>query len=61
MSRVPEDLANEVMSEAKARGLTCSDYIAVVLAEKHEFPLPKHHYPHTDGSVQEEMSMPTAS
>lgn len=62
MSRVPEELAEKVMDDAKAAGLTCSDYIALVLAEKHKYELPAHYYRRPDGSVQEEIPiMRTAS
>lgn len=62
-SRVPTDLAETVKDAAEQRGLTYSDYIAVVLAEKHDYRLPDH-YPvkRTDSdSVQEELQMQTAS
>lgn len=48
MSRVPEDLAERVMKEAETSGLTCSDWIARVLAEKVGYDLvghPSHEVP----------------
>lgn len=63
MSRVPEELAERVIAEAEASDLTYSDYIALVLAEKHDFELPAPYpkpAPMTD-SVQEEIPMQNAS
>lgn len=62
MSRVPQDLAARVIQEAEASGLTYSDYIALVLAEKHDYPLAEHIRPNTStDSVQEEIPLKTAS
>ncbi|WP_193614317.1 hypothetical protein [Nocardioides lijunqiniae] len=61
-SRVPRDLAETVMDEAERLGLNYSDYIAAVLAAKHNFELPAH-YNNTasDNTVQEAFPMQTAS
>lgn len=63
MSRVPESLAGVVGEEAEKAGLTLSDYIAFVLAEKHDMQLPPHFHPRTasDSTIQEPLPMQTAS
>ena len=63
MSRVPESLAEVVGEEAEKAGLTLSDYIASVLAEKHDVKLPAHFHPRTspDQTIQEPLPMQTAS
>lgn len=62
MSRVPEELAEKVMEEAESSGLTYSDWIATVLAEKVGYELP-HGSPvvRSTDSIQEELPMATAS
>lgn len=64
-SRVPVGLAESVMTEAERRGLTYSDYIALILAEKHQYRLPDFYTQSPDrspdGSAQEEFPMQTAS
>ena len=63
MSRVPQDLAEVVMEEAEKRGLSYSDYIALVLAERHDVKLPDHFHPPAtpDQTIQETLPMQTAS
>lgn len=57
------------MAEAENAGLTYSEYIAVVLAERHHFELPPEHFEPKgrrarqdapDGTVQEEIAMQIA-
>lgn len=60
-SRVPVGLADTIMDESERLGMTFSDYIALVLAEKHDYPLPAHYNSRRTDSVQEALPMKTAS
>jgi predicted HicB family RNase H-like nuclease len=59
-SRVPQPLAELVMEQAAAAGLTINDYLASVIADAHDYPLPVNRTG-SDNSVQEEFAMQTAS
>lgn len=53
-------LAETVMNDADAAGMSYSEFIAQVLAEKYGYELPVERTG-SDSSVQEELAMQTAS
>lgn len=62
MARVPADLADAVVEQADAAGLTYSDWIAEAIAAKAGHELPTVYARNgNDNTVQEEFPMQTAS